>query len=105
MNCKNLEQWRSKRFVGHGNPAPTGSLLVRKVAQLRSGACTYEPRTNHFSGSQSVERERTGSRLGTGSEPAPKMRWWKRGNSDFQIKLGRQGQSCELYDQHLHLVI
>ena len=81
MNCKNLKQWRSKdsvRLVGHGNPALSGSLSVRKLDQLRSGACC-EPRTKHFSGSQSVERERTGLRLGTGSEPAPKMRWWKRG--------------------------
>ena len=85
MNCKNVNQWRSKdsvRLVGHGNPTPSGSFVIPKVDQVRSGA-RCEPSTNHFSSSQSVERERTGSRISTGSEPAPKMRWWKRGNSSF----------------------
>ena len=65
-------------------------FMVPNLDQVRSGA-RCEPRTNHVSGSQSVERERTGLQLSTGSEPTPKMRWWKRGNKGL----------CLLYEVRL----
>ena len=48
-------------------PPQAVHLLVRKVDHFQSGA-GCQPRTNHFSGSQFVERERTGSRLSTGTQ-------------------------------------
>ncbi len=49
--------------------------------------------TNRFSwfgaGALGVERQRTGLKLGSGSEPALELPWWKRGIKELQSSATR----------------
>ncbi len=57
--------------------------------------------TNRFcwfgAGALGVERQRTGLKLGSGSEPALELPWWKRGINHLHLQLQLQQQgSCHL---------
>lgn len=64
-------------------PPPTPRRKHDVVKERFWSSKELVPLWNQFSwprtGSLAVETQRTGSRVGTGSEPAPALPWWKRG--------------------------